>query len=542
MSHILEPRSLNATDVRRVHYLLITDKSSPELDQLFERRYYPPRILQQLRQETFRDDNNTVGSFIQTLLDRYHLKEAKETIQRPLRRMLIDGDISLQMRCYLICRPSLLRAFEKLECPPASKDNLNQFIEKYRRQRYTTYINLYQQRPHWENIIHAARYGHRHVLNTLIKRCPRNVSPGSVDLRNARMAALRNGHLDIYQKLSMLGEGLHPYMILLDAFSSGNLEPLAFMSLNIDTIQHVLPDLAEHVGGSGKIEAFDRLLSMSVGDPSPEIYRRCLKGAITKRCLRLFHHLKQIRSDIVEAYMPETKISCGNHIPMLQLLLAEGARRPGIFDGLHASAGHPDLLEVVTRYHPLISTHVILTLLESLMLDYNYESFDVIVDLVRYRFDGLGTELYEDVYRKILPVATKSNSAHFFDTIFGLRGNIPFSGIQVMSSIHPDIQSHIFLQCIDKFEAHPYIPLSQAISNNDKEKFDILYRRYGKKVSPERLCENAFVHGKSRYFIFLLPKCYRGWSGAIDDILKEFHLPSRLSGNCLLYTSPSPRD
>jgi len=513
----LDPKILNAADVRQVHHLLTTNKNSDELDHLFKKWHYPARILIQLRQEIFSVSNNeTIGKFIKTLLDVYHREEVKRDILKPFRHMLANSDISLGMRCYLICRPSLVAAFEHLNHLKRT-GNLASCIENYQGNRYT---NLAMQIPQFVRsdllIIKAARYGHTQLISEYLNE--RGTRVGTESKVKALIKALKYGHEDTAAILkqsfmSDMGGLISIYM------RAGRIQEVNSM---LETTNVSEPFWALNAGRSGNIQLVKIALSLLPNDDDK--YSNCLDGAIAGGHIHVFDYIQSLNVFNVDLYIAEYTSGVNKPLHMLQFLLSRGAEHPNIFMGMREHVQHPDFIPILTKCIHLISLHSLVTFLSIAMYLYDYELFKTLTSVI-------GDRMYQIYFNGLLRATIQSNSRLFFDTIYSFRGNTILEEATIEDSIRPSVQSHIF----DTIFRHPQMEKStqktsyvlRAMREDDIDKFYTLFYRFEADLNLKYLCREAHRQLYHRYFRFLFKDklCSDGDMGRATGLLIDFGFP-----------------
>jgi len=179
---------LQARDINNLHRRLLTDPDSPQLDALFKEWGLPASILNKLRQQ---DLSLGVGFILKKLMKKHYSQELKDDYLKIISDMLTGNTMTLAMRCYLISRPELVKAFEKLTKLPITGDYY-QCVDNYRKTRYTrdSWRNL---KDHSYVLTYASYHGHAEVLSA----CLEIAVPGTLKTHHLQ-TMLCQGHRHLF--------------------------------------------------------------------------------------------------------------------------------------------------------------------------------------------------------------------------------------------------------------------------------------------------------------------------------------------------------
>ena len=464
-----------AAEIRHLHHLFTTDPSSSELDELFRKWNLSPEILAHLRREDFREaEDDTVSYFVKKFIDLHYQKELKSTgLDKSLPRMICLNNISLQVRCFLVAQPLLVRAFEQLEKIPIT-GIFSQCVVNYRKEVYNLrdvlfwaaesgrfdiiekeWVNIDEKTFH-NLIAHALRYNRMKTAEQIMAKFDY-----SRDL--VMTASIRHGNTRMMDR--MLREGA------------------------------VLPiNAAKLAGKSGNLDMVKRILRM-VSDEQK--YTNCMTGALKKNQVNVFRYIWSLQPVGLEIRLDEVTIKL--EPDMMMALISVGVVNSSIFNELWRYLDHPDTIPLIKQYGGLMRHATLRLIAHKSVEKYDYEVFDLVWPLL----------VKNDIVEyELLVVISRSSSRYFFDHILPYIDR--FNKDRNRAPLFEAMKSKRLIY----FVKNLLIKIVQLNNSDRKDIIELLVRNDNSKVFDMFLsfwdlsdrkngCQIAFCHGKYDYFMAL---------------------------------------
>jgi len=364
----LDISTYSDADIHTIHHLLVTDPGSQQLDQLWSDRHFHLDILTLLRREDFRSvDYGTVRRFIEKVTKRYYDKIVKQGFDVAVYRMIWNDDVTLQMRCFLICSPELVKALER-SCDLVPTGDYYQFVETYRKRRMGLRIsipikygcgieviqNLIDKRSvvSWRSLVCAIRKRDDQLFDYLLSKY---LSGGySKGPKSLIYKSIKYGHRYALERL-----------IEIKKISLGQLNPGI---------------LAEAIGSSKGDHVMNTLKEVIRILPETFDHRRCLKQAIKKGNVEVFIYLKALYPEDVAQHIKRWIRHVRITIRMFEAITTEGLEiSPSFRFGSSTGVTIPELIAFATKYGHRISKATIYGLMEKSFKLLSYDLFDALL-------------------------------------------------------------------------------------------------------------------------------------------------------------------
>jgi len=384
---------LVAGDIDQLHRLLLVEPGSSKLDQLFQEWGYPPSILDKLRHEDFSCPSlNNLGFILKQLLEQMHDKELKEHYLKSIRTMLIDDSMTLSMRCYLICRPELVRAFER-KIGLYRTGDYYQCVKSYRSSRYTRQdmqilagdLGDYLSRQY---LYQACKRGHTDVIQHFL-----SINP---ELRLAYenfKCLIRRGCLDLFERY-IGASGLSPRKVRRLWLSGGHMS-----ALDMHTRLNFNESDDKEVVISGKLDLVRAYLERRT-------YQAGAAGVFVSAArygrVGIVEYLLDVCPDYVANTLNDLKVFRGG-IAMAKLVLNQYN-----VNALISSVPHSHHPEVIATYGNLLGAVSCRAIGFAAIQAYDYETFDLVCALmIKMSYDT----------KQLLESAIGARSKYFFDKL-----------------------------------------------------------------------------------------------------------------------------
>jgi len=420
---ILDPTPFNAADIRQIVSLLRSRPLSETLDDLFTRKEYPANILSRLRREDFRSMSyKQTGLFFKQTIDQFYDELVRTTILKSFKLMLVNNNITLAMRCYLICRPMLVRAFERI-CLLPETGNLSQCIQNYRDRYYT----ILQQDP--KNYLYEAiGCGHQEMVLIMLEKYPFNEEED--EPLDYLIYALKKGRRQIAEILIKHIPGLDPNQLLVSAVATGAFW-LVDRLLAAGVSYH--NDLAGSAGFSGNVDMIKKIFALNT--VSDESFLDCLKSVLYYGHVTALNYLRSVRPDLVERYFQNlTDLRVRRCWQMIKVLLSENYSFE--ISPILSLLDEPDLADIIRLYGGRLVSSGRQILIKSI-INYNYDIFDAVLPFVaKNNHSGLD---------RVIEKAIKYNSRYFFDRLMlhFTQASASMSSM-MLASCRRDVQDYFF--------------------------------------------------------------------------------------------------
>jgi len=477
----LEPHPLTPEDIELVHASL---GEVDKLSQLFSNWGYPLQILDGFFREDFTSSTpEHIGQYMNRAIRWWYERVVEDELEQPLTKMLVGNNVTLAMRCFLICHPHLVRVFEIREGLPPTGDYYL-FVDNFRQKRYTLRSNFSNdtayrantiKHDHLDNlrglepltqiehIIHdALLFRSQKILDYILKnhKYDKNVVLGF---------AAKFGNLVIFE--SMLAQGAVIGRKLAAKVGSGGNLTIAKMVLAVPKLGDAHMRCLVTAARNGRVELINYILNLK-----PELKSRLGGG--------------DIRSSEYDIFLDASTAS------KLFIHCLQHCRSHRLVSDL------PCFRIIVNGYGQHLSQADIETGVLACIPRFDYTGFDMLMPLVE-----AGA-----MSSQALQLAVIANSRYFFDRLLpyirDTSSDISSSLIESMSSMS---QSYFFEALFERytFTNTTYErALVYCIRSDDREKFD----RVRAKITPDYILYNAARHtyyqANIKYFLLLTA----GWN------------------------------
>lgn len=447
----IDPKVLTASDIGQLHQLFKYNPCSDQLDELFQRWHYPVEVLKMMRCEDFRSaDAHTIGSFIKRFTKKYYNAIARNTVWKPFSDMLKNSQVTLAMKCYIICSPMLIRAFERVTGLEETGD-YDKCVENYRKRHYTNqmvFANVI------DKIIMSTDNG---AINNVLDDI-RQLSPDLDFMKKSKIlyVLLKSDHeeaIDIF--LNKFDFNL--LFIFNNAISSGNLRILKRVIDKARENEQILnfDGETESAAISGNLEMIQFILPL---DTNVNKYERCFIQIVQRHDVNLLKRVKELYTqeytDFVQSH-PNMQV---RNFEMTKFLLRDGFIHYNIFNNITNHVNEKDFMSFIIEYSHLLAIKHFSAVACAAIRSYNYVIFDFILPfLIKHNYCDVDS----------LEQSIRVDSRYFFDKLY-FQFNYTINYLRhCMKTLVKTVNQKYFFQIIT--QQHPEI-----FDNGEIFRFDII--------------------------------------------------------------------
>jgi len=480
--HLLTPE-----DFQLIFDTLSDPDRQLQIRKIFTGWGYPEFILDDLYREDFRSSSPEMMTVIlQHHIYQWCVGTFGPTLFDPFAKMMIDNQVSLAMRCYLILNPMLIRVFEKYKNQPLTGDYYD-CVENFVSNNYTL-----QDPPRVTNIYtisNMVRHNHVHILRLRAKKFSFNVE-----------AQIDSGLT--YKSQEVVD-------FLLDNYSYAKDEVLERAALrgNLRIFQRILNegarigdnvDLAKFSGLGGNLTIVKAVLA-----EFPERKLEILWAAVERNHRHVMDYIPTLEPSLISK-IDQRQMNHHNYDLFLNqdtcshlLDSHRGVCEWSAYCGpqfSNTSCFH----SIISGYGIYLKIGSIVSGINACINTFDYKGFDILIELLKNK-DVI-------IDSAAIGFAVRANSRYFFDRLFTDIQHTQYSVDNALSiCISSSVQHYFFKTLIKKNFGDQIIAdvLRQCVIHDDLVKFNLTLPRINKLSYLYPAVWACYKHGRSKMYRLL---------------------------------------